>query len=222
MNIPVTSEKTALGSYTVCDPPFDTYGSTTVPLRTPHGPVTLHVTDDSHVYADSSYRAREYDSGPSLNATVECFTWKGADVIGSANFYADTGWMPKCDEHFSGRGRNITAKMTAEIIAHWSAVITRYMTENPLIPVHAGFRAQVLGKKSAEIRKTTEVLAALRADHARLRRAVRQALAAERTLREPGGMNEPRPYADYQSHYASGYVVELEQDAARKEHDAKS
>jgi hypothetical protein len=204
--------------------PYDTYGDTTVPLRTPHGPVTLHFTDGGHVYASSGYQAREYDSGPHLNGTAECFAWKGADVIGSAHFYAGAGWMPRSDEHFSGRRRNITAKMTAEILAYWSAVITKYMTENPLIPVHAGLRAQVLtlGRKNAEIRQAEETLATLRQERVRLRRAVRQAHAAHWPLRDPGARNLPRPYADYQSHYASGFVIELDQAAMATETQSRT
>ena len=157
------------GSYTVTDDPFDTYGGTTVPLHTPYGPLTLHFTDGGHVYADSNYQVREYASGPSLNTTAESFTWKGADVIGSEHFYADAGWMPHDqDGQFWGRDRAITAKMTAEIIACWSAVITRYAAENPHIPVHAQFRDRVLatGKQAAVIREAEETLRALRAGHA--------------------------------------------------------
>lgn len=210
------------GRYTVTDGPFDSYGSTTVPLHTPHGPLTLHFTNGGHVYADSNYQVREYDSGPSLNATAECFTWRGADVIGSEHFYADAGWMPHGqDGHFAGRGRSITAKMTAEIITYWSAVIARYAAEHPRIPAHAEFRDRVLamGKAATAVREAEEALRGLRADHAKIRRQVHRAFAAEHALLGSGG---PRPYPDMQSHYASGYVIELEQDAARTEHERRN
>ena len=205
------------GSYAIHDAPFDTYGATLVPLRTPHGPVTLHFTDADHVYASSGYQAAEYGRGQAyLNTDDEAFTWKGADVVGSAHFYRATGWSTENPDdllargtHFTGKGRNITPLMAQAIAAYWQAVIVRYVTEHPLIPAHAGLRdaTRKMTEQEKGVRKAEEQLAGLRRGLTAARRHVRRALTAEYPLREPKTADMPRPY---HGESLNGYVTELE------------
>jgi hypothetical protein len=202
---------------------FDRYGATVVPLRTPLGPVTLTVTDGTHMCADSGYQASEYRRGYAhLNDDMEAFTWHGAEVVGMAHLYIERGWMPRTGREYGGMpslsrrtpgsamGRDMTAKQCADVVAYWSAVASRYASEHPDVLAHAAFRAAVLamGKKESEIRETEEVLAVMRKNRAALRREVRATFAAGyRTT------TDVRPYPDHDSSYASGYVTGLDQSA---------
>ncbi len=203
---------------------FDRYGATVVPLRTPLGPVTLTFTDGEHCTAVSGYIASEYGRGQAhLNDDGEAFTWKGAEVVGLEHFYADQDWMPRTGgeygpaQIFSRRtpgtiaGAHMTTRQSADITRYWSAIITAYVTDHPATLAHATFRAAVLamGRKEQEIRDAGYVLAGLRKERAALRAVVR------RTFTDGHHAYDIRPYADMDSSYASGYVIELEQEAMR-------
>ncbi len=214
MSLPKIEGKTDPGSYTAGEP-FDTFDATMVPLRTPHGPVTLWFSGTDRVYAISGYQEREYD-----NRGTELFTWKDRGVIGAEHFYAAAGWMPDygpdgtVTTSFAWRDcgpGSITARMTGDIVAYWSAVIKRYVTENPHIPAHAAFRAAVrsLAKKDEAIAEAEQELARMRRERRGIRADVRRTMIAEDVISEPGAMNHPRPYLH---EVVSGYVVELEND----------
>jgi hypothetical protein len=227
------SERTTImdaPSYTISDPAFDRHGATMVPLRTPLGPVTLAITDGGHIHADSGYQASEYGSGHAhLNDTREAFTWHGAEVIGGAHLYADQGWMPRTGREYGGMpslsrrwyrpgssGRDMTAKQSADVIAYWSAIAAAYVKDHPDVLAHAAFRAAVLdmSRNAAEVKAAEDALSDLRMERVRLRRKVRAAFGAGYHTE-----TDVRPYADYDGTYASGYVIELDQDAQRAGHD---
>jgi hypothetical protein len=203
---------------------FDRYGATVVPLRTPLGPVTLTITDGTHIHADSGYITSEYGAHAHLNDDGEAFTWRGAEVIGSAHLYIELGWLPRTGHEYGGMprlskrtpggfGRDMTAQQSADIVGYWSAVATRYVADHPDVLAHAAFRAAVLamGRKAAEIKTAEAALSDLRKESARLRRKVRATFAAGyRTT------TDIWPYPDHDSSYASGYVIELDQDAQRR------
>lgn len=218
MSLPKIEGTTDPGSYTAGEP-FDTFDVTMVPLRTPHGPVTLWFSGTDRVYATSGYQEHEYG-----NRGTELFTWKDRGVIGAEHFYAAAGWMPDygpggivttdftCRKMAYGQG-SVTARMTEDIIAYWSAVIKRYVTENPGIPAHAEFRAAVrsLAKKDEAIAGAEQELARMRKERRGIRADVRRTLIAAAAIEGSSLslLSLPRPYPH---ETASGYVTELEND----------
>lgn len=200
------------GSYTINDEPFDTYGATKVPLRTPHGPLTLTFTGAGHVACDAGYVTTEW--GHSANYSEgEWFAWDGIEVAGSAHFYAEDNWTTRDSlTHLYSRGGSVTARRGTGIVAYWSEIVRRYVAEHPHIPAHAGLREAVksLGDQDEAIHEAEQKLAGMRKTRAAARREVRRAFVAEHTLRAAEGLDEPRPYAH---ETVSGYVTELANDA---------
>lgn len=199
------------GSYTVQDGPFDTYGATKVPLRTPYGPVTLTLTDPGHIACGAGYVAAEWDSPASYSAG-EWFSWDGIEVAGSAHFYAGDDWAPRDGlTHLYSRGGSVTPRRKAGVLAYWGEIVRRYAAEHPHVTAHAALREAVTSLASADkdIAEAEAALRELRAGRTRAKRAVRQALTASYRTGGPDSPDSPRPYCDEP---VNGYVVELVND----------
>lgn len=203
--------KTDPGSYAITDAPFDVYGATKAPLRTPHGPVTLTFTDAGHVMVDAGYVTREWEHAANYTEG-EWFAWDGIEIAGSAHFDAETRWSPSDSfTHLYSRGGSVTPRRQAGILAYWGEVVRRYVTEHPHVPAHAGFRNAVadLDKQNEAIAKAEAELSKLRTARTRAKRAVRQALTAEYRTGGPDSPDSPRPYA---RESLNGYVASLVND----------
>jgi hypothetical protein len=205
--MPLTARKDP-GSYTVQDEPFDTWGATKVPLRTPHGPVTLTLPDAGHIMCDAGYVTAEWEHAANYSGG-EWFSWDGIEVAGSANFHAETGWAPRDSlTHLYSRGGSVTPRRETGILAYWGEVVRRYAAEHPHVLAHAGLRAAVanLSKQDTAIHEAETALAELRSERTRAKRAIRQALAAAYRTGGPDSPDSPRPY---RNEPVSGYVAEL-------------
>lgn len=213
----MSTTKTDPGSYTICDEPFDVYGATYVPLRTPHGPVTLTFISGDIVRVAAGYQRYEYDRGEANLSGGEAFIWANREVCGDVFLYRyGSAWSTKpYPEHIEGvslygRGGNVTDRMTAGTVAYWTEVVRRYAAEHPHILAHAAFRSAVteLTRQGEKIAEAEQALRELRAVRTQARRAVRQALIAEHRTTE-NGLDCPRPYYN---ETVNGYVVELMND----------
>jgi hypothetical protein len=206
--------RTDPGSYTVQDPPFDTYGATKVPLRTPRGPVTLTITDAGHIMIEAGYVTADYQHATNYSGG-EGFTVDNIEVAGSAHFYANTGWgLRKLDSsltHLYGLGGSVTPRRQADVVAYWGEIVRRYAAEHPHVLAHAGLRDAVatLARKDRDIAEAEAALRELRAARTRARRDIRRALTATFRTGGPDSPDSPRPY---HSEPVSGYVAELVND----------
>ena len=203
--------RTDPGSYTVQDPPFDTYGATKVPLRTPHGPVTLTLTDPGHIAVDAGYVNADWEQ-PANYSGGEWFAWDGIEVAGSAHFYAGDGWAHRDGlTHLYSRGGSITPRREAGILAYWGEIVRLYAAGHPHVLAHADLRDAVasLARKDQDITEAEAALRELRADRTRARRAIRLALAASYRTGGPDSPDSPRPYYNEP---VNGYVVSLVND----------
>lgn len=201
------------GSYAVHDEPFDTYSATYVPLRTPHGPITLVVIGNGAADVRSGYVTSEYSRGEvTRTEDVPGFTVDNITVGGSASFTFDG--TPRNDAHLYGKGGSITPRREKFVLAYWAEIVRRYAAEHAHIPAHAQFRASVAAMREQDetIRKAEEELAAMRRERAKMRREVRRAFIVDYMMSERGAMDAPRTYHD-DSTYTSGYVIELQNDA---------
>jgi hypothetical protein len=206
--------KTDPGSYTVQDPPFDTYGATKVPLRTPRGPVTLTLTDAGHIMIEAGYVTADYQHATNYSGG-EGFTVDNIEVAGSAHFYAETGWglrdLGDNPPHLYGLGGSVTPRRQADVIAYWGEIVRRYVAEHPHVLAHAGLRDAVatLARKDKDIHEAEATLQELRKQRTQAKRAIRRALAATYRTGGPDSPDSPRPYCNEP---VSGYVVELVND----------